>query len=77
LDAVGSALVGSAGLLALRTASAVDARIEVLINGPIGTISPEIYGYFIEHLGGVIYDGVWVLPLLRLTAAAFFRAILR
>jgi len=77
LDAVGSALVGSAGLLALRTASAVDARIEVLINEPIGTISPEIYGHFIEHLGGVIYDGVWVLPLLRLTAAAFFRAILR
>ena len=26
----------------------------------IGTISPEIYSHFIEHLGGVIYDGVWV-----------------
>src|SRR5471032_2483640 len=24
------------------------------------TISPHIYGHFIEHLGGVIYDGVWV-----------------
>ena len=23
-------------------------------------ISPHIYGHFIEHLGGVIYDGVWV-----------------
>jgi len=59
-DFVGSALVGSAGLLALRTANAVDARIEVLINEAIGTISPDIYGHFIEHLGGVIYDGVWV-----------------
>ena len=27
---------------------------------PSRTISPEIYGHFIEHLGGVIYDGVWV-----------------
>ena len=23
-------------------------------------ISPHIYGHFIEHLGGVIYDGIWV-----------------
>ncbi len=37
-----------------------DARIEVLPGEPIGTIAPEIYGHFIEHLGGVIYDGVWV-----------------
>jgi alpha-N-arabinofuranosidase len=39
---------------------APDARIEVLLGEPIGTIAPEIYGHFIEHLGGVIYDGVWV-----------------
>ena len=25
-------------------------------------ISPRIYGHFIEHLGGVIYDGIWVGP---------------
>ena len=44
-----------------RTGSvAADARIEVLPSEPIGTIAPEIYGHFIEHLGGVIYDGVWV-----------------
>jgi len=42
-----------------RTSSA-DARIEVLLDEPIGTIAPEIYGHFTEHLGGVIYDGVWV-----------------
>ena len=25
-----------------------------------GTIAPEIYGHFSEHIGGVIYDGLWV-----------------
>jgi len=40
--------------------SSTDSRVEVLLNEPIGTIAPEIYGHFIEHLGGVIYDGVWV-----------------
>lgn len=37
-----------------------DARIEVLAGEPIGTIAPEIYGHFVEHLGGVVYDGIWV-----------------
>ena len=27
---------------------------------PIGTIAPEIYSHFVEHLGGVVYDGIWV-----------------
>lgn len=36
------------------------ARIEIVPSEPIATIAPEIYGHFIEHLGGVIYDGVWV-----------------
>ena len=26
----------------------------------IGTIAPEIYGHFTEHIGGVFYDGLWV-----------------
>ena len=26
----------------------------------MGTIAPEIYGHFAEHLGGVVYDGIWV-----------------
>jgi|SRR5271165_4065878 len=46
-------------LLAAPSSSA-DARIEVLLDEPLGTISPHIYGHFTEHLGGVIYDGVWV-----------------
>jgi len=40
--------------------SSVDARIEVLLDEPLGTISPNIYGHFAENLSGVIYDGMWV-----------------
>src|ERR1700677_2519507 len=45
-----------------RTAPAQQAgsHIEVLVNEPIGTIAPEIYGHFTEHLGSVIYDGIYV-----------------
>ena len=57
---IGGALVTSAALLSPSTTRAADANIEVLINEPIGTIAPEIYSHFIEHLGGVVYDGVWV-----------------
>ncbi len=38
----------------------VDAHIQILPDEPIGTIAPEIYGHFIEELGGVVHDGVWV-----------------
>src|SRR5262249_36384810 len=41
-------------------AASVEAGIEVLLNEPIGTISPNVYGHFTEHIGGVIYDGIWV-----------------
>lgn len=41
-------------------AGSADARIEVLLEEPLGTISQNIYGHFTEHLGGVIYDGIWV-----------------
>ena len=47
-------------LLTKRSIQATEARIEILLDEPIATISPNIYGHFIEHLGGVIYDGVWV-----------------
>jgi alpha-N-arabinofuranosidase len=36
------------------------AKIEVLLDEKLGTISPDIYGHFVEHLGGVVYDGIWV-----------------
>lgn len=35
-------------------------RIEILLDEPIGVISPDIQGHFTEHIGGVIYDGIWV-----------------
>jgi alpha-N-arabinofuranosidase len=58
---VGRVLATSAAtLLVPRGARATDSRIEILINEPIGTIAPETYSHFIEHLGGVIYDGIWV-----------------
>lgn len=41
-------------------AAGADSRIEILLDEPIGTIAPEVYGQFTEHLGGVIYDGIWV-----------------
>jgi len=41
-------------------AAEADSHIEVLIDEPIGTISPEIYGHFTEHLGTVVYDGIYV-----------------
>jgi alpha-N-arabinofuranosidase len=41
-------------------AKSADAHIEVMIDEPIGRISPNLYGQFTEHIGGVIYDGVWV-----------------
>jgi alpha-L-arabinofuranosidase len=41
-------------------AQSADARIEVLLDEPLGTISPNIYGHFTENLSGVIYDGIWV-----------------
>jgi alpha-N-arabinofuranosidase len=41
-------------------AATADARIEILLDEPLGTISPNIYGHFAENLGGVVYDGIWV-----------------
>src|ERR671939_2071593 len=57
---VGSLLAGGAALLAPRSARAADARIDVLVGETFGTVAPEIYSHFVEHLGGVVYDGVWV-----------------
>jgi alpha-N-arabinofuranosidase len=57
---LGTMLAAGAGLLAPRSARAAEGRIEVLCGEPIGTIAPEIYGHFVEHLGGVVYDGIWV-----------------
>lgn len=59
---LGGALVAGAAALAPapRRAQGAEASVEVLVGEPIGTISPLIYSHFIEHLGGVVYDGIWV-----------------
>lgn len=35
-------------------------KIYLVYPKKIGNIAPEIYGHFSEHIGGVIYDGLWV-----------------
>lgn len=55
-----AAATGAAWLAPPTRAQSAEARIEVLPDEPIGTIAPEIYGHFVENLGGVVYDGIWV-----------------
>ena len=56
-----SGLAFARGFAPLAAAQAnSSASIEVLLDEPLGIISPEIYGHFVENLSGVIYDGIWV-----------------
>jgi alpha-L-arabinofuranosidase len=56
----------AAGLACLATrggpsaSTMVDAKVELLVGETGGRVSPDIYGHFVEHLGGVVYDGIWV-----------------
>src|ERR1700728_3281795 len=63
-------LAGAGAVLATKALSPLggaqsggtEARIEILLDEPLGVISPNIYGHFVENLSGVVYDGVWVGP---------------
>lgn len=44
----------------LKAEPADEAAIDVLLAEPLGIVSPEIYGHFVENLSGVVYDGIWV-----------------
>lgn len=65
---LGSGLAAAAGVMlfsktspfAMADPRGADSRIEILLDEPLGTISPDIYGHFAENLSGVIYDGIWV-----------------
>ncbi len=59
---IGTSLLASIGAtFALpHSTKAADSTIDILLNEPIGTINPNIYGHFVEHLGAVVYDGIWV-----------------
>jgi len=60
------ASVGAAGVLAPARTSHAQGQssiaVGVLLDEPIGRIKPALYGQFTEHIGGVIYDGIWVGP---------------
>jgi alpha-L-arabinofuranosidase len=49
-------------LLALALPAAASAQQRLVVRADMGqdTINRHIYGYFAEHLGRMIYDGVWV-----------------
>ena len=53
------AAVAMAGM-APRSSKAADAEIDVLLDEPLGVIDPNVHGHFVEHIGGVVYDGIWV-----------------
>jgi alpha-N-arabinofuranosidase len=56
-----AATAGVAAFAGLRPLqAAADAEVEIDPSPPGPPISPHLYGHFIEHLGGVIYDGIWV-----------------
>ncbi|MBN2150304.1 MAG: alpha-N-arabinofuranosidase, partial [Candidatus Lokiarchaeota archaeon] len=38
------------------------ARVIIHADEQIATINPNIYGHFAEHLGSLVYDGLWVGP---------------
>lgn len=58
----GAVALGASLAFSRRAAHAAeaDSRIEVLLDEPIGTIAPAVYGHFTEMLGAVVYDGIWV-----------------
>src|SRR5579871_1109675 len=57
-DFLRASAFASVGLM--TGASSAPAEIEITPQDTGPEISPHIYGQFIEHLGGVIYDGIWV-----------------
>src|SRR2546423_14322459 len=60
LLAAGALLVPKYSSFASSGSSGRNCRVDVLLDEPLGTISPNIYGHFTENLGAVIYAGIWV-----------------
>ena len=59
-DFLTTTLALAAAGLGPRSGRATNGLVEVLLDEPIGTIAPELQGHFTEHIGEVIYNGVWV-----------------
>ncbi len=64
MAALGAAALGTgtslAHLIPAPRAAAQRARVNVIWGDRLGTINPNVYGHFTEHLGGYIYDAMWV-----------------
>jgi len=54
------AAAGIAAFGGIRPLQAADAEVEINPSSPGPEINPHLYGHFIEHLGGVVHDGIWV-----------------
>ncbi len=54
-------LAAAPRILKARSSSG-EMSVDVRLDESVGTINPAIYGQFAEHIGGVIYDGIWVGP---------------
>ena len=58
-----SRLAAACTALLLAAAPAfAQTKVSADMDAPIGTIRPEVYGQFLEHLGLQPYDGIWVGP---------------
>lgn len=45
---------------AQKSAQPIDATLTIRADQPQAKINPNIYGHFAEHLGRLVYDGIWV-----------------
>ncbi len=57
-----SAAAAAVAVIPRGAAGAADFELSIAADQLGAVISPHLYGHFIEHLGGVIYDGIWVGP---------------
>ena len=57
-----TAAVACPRMLRARERVASEFSVAILLDEPIGTIRAALYSQFAEHIGGVIYDGIWVGP---------------
>ncbi|RIJ32705.1 alpha-N-arabinofuranosidase [Henriciella mobilis] len=52
----------AASMIALSACATIEAQTRATVDpsSPIGTIAPEVYGQFLEHLGAQPYGSIWV-----------------
>ena len=46
--------------LSPQNTGVIEAELSIRTDQPGGVINPNIYGHFAEHLGRLVYDGIWV-----------------